>query len=200
MQNFKSFSPAHNFVEIPTLANTTARLSHFHITIFVYFSLNLLLLSCTISTSTATLLLQLTTLPSSCYCSSFEIAPKHFRFAIWYLILFFFLDIFKHKVLYLILRCSSVHVYSTFFRVKKLKCTCVINLHELFFRFVFVFIPLPHIYLLMIVIYSYFAHWLQLHLRHARCIILTKKIASTFLRLFNLLTVFFLVVYCAEVI
>lgn len=93
--------------------------------------------------------------------------------------------------MYLILRCSSVHVYSTFFRVKKLKCTCVINLHELFFRFVFVFIPLPHIYLLMIVIYSYFAHWLQLHLRHARCIILTKKIASTFLRLFNLLTVFF---------
>lgn len=52
----------------------------------------------------------------------------------------------------------------------------------------------------MIVIYSYFAHWLQLHLRHARCIILTKKIASTFLRLFNLLTVLFLVVYCAEVI
>lgn len=65
--------------------------SHFHITIFVYFSLNLLLLSCIISTSTATLLRQLTTLPSSsCYCSSFEIAPKHFRFAIWYLILYFF--------------------------------------------------------------------------------------------------------------
>lgn len=65
--------------------------SHFHITIFVYFSLNLLLLSCTISTSTATLLRQLITLPSSsCYCSSFEIAPKHFRFAIWYLILYFF--------------------------------------------------------------------------------------------------------------
>lgn len=103
--------------------------------------------------------------------------------------------------MYLILRCSSVHVNSTFFRAKKLKCTCVINLHELFFRFVFVFIPLPHIY-----ICSWLLCTVILHIGYNYTCVMhdalysQKKIASTFLRLFNLLTVHFLVVYCAEVI